>query len=143
MAEPVHDEGPIINPEVRYERTDVNFKSIVWFGVAMIVSFVVIQAGLWWMLKTWRDRGVAQQTARYGEATSLATQRPSGPQLEGLNPLGEMRRWRDPDQARLHSYGWVDRRAGVARIPIDRAMELVAAEQSQPPSTKKKAGGDK
>ncbi len=27
---------------------------------------------------------------------------------------------------RLGSYGWVDRGAGVAHIPIDRAMELVA-----------------
>jgi hypothetical protein len=27
---------------------------------------------------------------------------------------------------RLDTYGWVDREAGVARIPIERAMELVA-----------------
>ena len=26
----------------------------------------------------------------------------------------------------LSSYGWVDREAGVVRIPIDRAMDLVA-----------------
>src|SRR6185437_6344504 len=27
---------------------------------------------------------------------------------------------------RLHGYGWVDRRAGVVRIPIERAMERLA-----------------
>ncbi len=27
---------------------------------------------------------------------------------------------------RLGSYGWVDRRAGVVHVPIDRAMQLVA-----------------
>jgi len=26
----------------------------------------------------------------------------------------------------LYSYGWVDEKAGVVRIPIDRAMELIA-----------------
>jgi hypothetical protein len=26
----------------------------------------------------------------------------------------------------LHSYGWVDQGTGVAHIPIDRAMELIA-----------------
>ncbi len=26
----------------------------------------------------------------------------------------------------MHSYGWVDQPAGVVRIPIDRAMELLA-----------------
>jgi hypothetical protein len=29
-------------------------------------------------------------------------------------------------QKQLGSYGWVDRKAGVVRIPIDRAMELSA-----------------
>jgi hypothetical protein len=27
---------------------------------------------------------------------------------------------------RLSSYGWVDREAGIVRIPIDRAMDLLA-----------------
>lgn len=31
----------------------------------------------------------------------------------------------------LNSYGWVDQQAGIAHIPIDRAMELVA-EEAQP-----------
>jgi hypothetical protein len=29
-------------------------------------------------------------------------------------------------EERLRSYGWVDRRAGVVHVPIERAMELVA-----------------
>lgn len=33
---------------------------------------------------------------------------------------------RDARLERLRSYGWVDRGAGVAHVPIDRAMELVA-----------------
>jgi hypothetical protein len=40
---------------------------------------------------------------------------------------------------RLGSYGWVDRRAGVVHLPIDRAMQLVAkgvrAAPSGPPAT--------
>ena len=30
------------------------------------------------------------------------------------------------EEQTLHSYGWVDQPAGVVRIPIDRAMELLA-----------------
>jgi hypothetical protein len=37
--------------------------------------------------------------------------------------MQEMRR---TENARLQSYGWVDRTAGIARIPIDQAMELLA-----------------
>lgn len=29
-------------------------------------------------------------------------------------------------EERLHGYGWVDKDAGIARIPIERAMELTA-----------------
>jgi hypothetical protein len=30
------------------------------------------------------------------------------------------------EEQRLNSYGWVDEKAGVVHIPIDRAMELLA-----------------
>ena len=33
----------------------------------------------------------------------------------------------------LNSYGWVDQQAGIAHIPIDRAMELTVRELSEPP----------
>jgi len=45
-------------------------------------------------------------------------------QIFELADRGE--RQRAAQRARLGSYGWVDRQAGVAHIPIDRAMELVA-----------------
>jgi len=35
------------------------------------------------------------------------------------------------ENARLQSYGWVDRSIGMVRMPIDRAMELVV-EQGLP-----------
>lgn len=37
----------------------------------------------------------------------------------------EMRR---AEEAELHRYEWVDRDAGIARIPIERAMKLVEEE---------------
>jgi hypothetical protein len=33
--------------------------------------------------------------------------------------------YRASQQQRLNSYGWVDRSAGIARIPIDRAIDLL------------------
>jgi len=39
----------------------------------------------------------------------------------------------DADQlSSLSSYGWVDQQRGIAHIPIERAMELVAAEARSP-----------
>ena len=38
----------------------------------------------------------------------------------------DMRQQLFGEEAKLQSYGWVDKDSGEARIPIDRAMELVA-----------------
>ncbi len=35
------------------------------------------------------------------------------------------------EQAESTSYGWIDQKAGIVRIPIDRAMELVVREQAK------------
>jgi hypothetical protein len=40
---------------------------------------------------------------------------------------------RAQEDAILTSYAWVDKKAGVARIPIDRAIEIVT-ERGLPPS---------
>jgi hypothetical protein len=32
---------------------------------------------------------------------------------------------------KLHTYGWVDRPAGIIHIPVEKAMEMVLAEQRQ------------
>jgi len=41
-------------------------------------------------------------------------------------PTDELRAHRAQEEALLTGYGWVDRDNAIARIPIERAMELVA-----------------
>lgn len=59
------------------------------------------------------------------------------PQEIGLNKIGMVEqqlfestnrgeRDRAARKERLGSYGWIDRRAGIVRLPIERAMELSA-----------------
>jgi hypothetical protein len=38
----------------------------------------------------------------------------------------ELNDFRMQEADQLNSYGWVDEKAGVARIPIERAMQLIA-----------------
>jgi hypothetical protein len=47
------------------------------------------------------------------------------PQLQ-LIPHDELVALQAREERELGSYGWLDRTAGVIRLPIDRAMELVA-----------------
>jgi len=42
------------------------------------------------------------------------------------NPAVDMQRFREQEQRKVSTYGWVDERRGIVRIPVERAMEMVA-----------------
>ncbi len=58
-------------------------------------------------------------------AESYGRQIPPEPRLQA-DPLGDLRALRAEEDALLHGYGWADRQAGTVRIPIERAIELLA-----------------
>jgi len=43
-----------------------------------------------------------------------------------VDEAAELEKMRTKEDALLNSYGWVDKDAGIVRIPIDRAIELTA-----------------
>src|SRR3989442_10321148 len=56
---------------------------------------------------------------------------PPEPRLQGapghqISPQDELRQTRAEAEAALSSYGWVDEKTGIARIPIDEAIKLLA-----------------
>lgn len=48
-----------------------------------------------------------------------------------IDPVGDLKAYKAQQDELLNSYGWVDKEAGVARIPVERAIELIA-EQGLP-----------
>ena len=44
--------------------------------------------------------------------------------LQTTAPL-DLKRYRDDQKKILAGYGWVDSQAGIVRIPVDRAMDLL------------------
>ncbi|HHB90475.1 MAG TPA: hypothetical protein ENK60_04135 [Anaerolineae bacterium] len=43
-----------------------------------------------------------------------------------IDPVGDWKAYKAQQEELLNSYGWVDKDAGIARIPIERAIELTA-----------------
>ena len=113
---------------------------IVWFLIALGFGTVVIcllMAGLF-------DSFEKNVKDKEGKASPLASERQKLPpeprlqlapstteQLEARqppnlkldHPLQEMKRLRDEENKKLSSYGWVDEKAGVVRIPIEEAKK--------------------
>jgi hypothetical protein len=112
------------NPEeAGYELSDLNPGYVGLFGIGLSVVLVVavVVASLLIHYKTVQH--VRQDTpfprlAREREATP-------GTRLQ-IDAQSELRQMRAAEDAMLNSYGWVDKDAGIVRVPVDRAMEILA-----------------
>lgn len=123
------------NEEAEFEREDLGAKPVILFLVGLSVGCLLVALllkGMYSYLDARENRHqpalnpLVQQTrsdlrsVTPGDITKFPE-----PRLETDEPR-EIRAFRVQEEQTLHSYGWVDQPAGVVRIPIDRAMELVA-----------------
>lgn len=109
-------------PAPPYETRDVDLGSIALFGGGLLVMGLVVQVLLWLLFGFFNERA----SRRDPPASPLADrkQQVPEPRLQS-HPTADYDAYRAAKQRELESYGWVDRRAGVVHIPIERAMELV------------------
>ena len=133
MREDIHIDGQ--NEEVEFEQEDLGARPILIFLVALVIGCVLVALvlrGLYSYLDAYQNRHeplqnpLVQQTRadpRLVEPGDVA--KFPQPRLE-TNETIDINKFRLQEEQTLNSYGWVDQDAGVVRIPIDRAMELLA-----------------
>jgi hypothetical protein len=111
-----------------HETRDVSIKPVALGVGALLLCILLLHfalAGLQFGFKkqTQReDRRLGGSVAEPGLAASRV--RFPGPKLQ-VTPRVDLQAFRAREEARLNSYGWVDKTAGVVRIPIARAMDLL------------------
>jgi hypothetical protein len=93
-----------------FEPRDLSPGVIARFGLAVGVAFVLV------LLISW---------ALWPGPAAPPPVPGAGLEAEPERALRESRR---REEALLGSYGWEDRPAGVVRIPVDRAIEILAEE---------------
>jgi hypothetical protein len=111
------------NPEVRHEGSDVNVRGILIFGLGLFVTAAAIHVLVWLLFLYFAGREATRGATTYPLAADQQTRVPPEPRLQ-TNPREDLRLLREQEDAILKSYGWVDRPAGVVRIPIEDAMKL-------------------
>jgi len=108
-----------------HESSDANVRGVVWAGVALAVTALVVQVGLYFQLRLLATRAERLEPVPPSFAPAAEHAPPPEPRLQTA-PADDLRNLRAAEETRLTTYGWVDRKAGVVRIPIERAKELVA-----------------
>jgi hypothetical protein len=115
MAEEVNN-----TPVHLHDEQEVAVRGIVYFGIVLVATIVVVAMICGWLFGFLPNEQVARTTGAQGRRTA-----PPGPQLQ-VDAPEDLRRIRESDQAILNSYGWIDKEQGVVRLPIGRAMDLLA-----------------
>lgn len=121
--------------DTAYERQDLSASAVLAFLVGLTMTVVVIYFILLWVYGFLDNYQKAHQPPQnplvvVGKADTRQVapdeaQRFPQPRLENTE-RGELTGFRLKEERELNSYGWIDEKPGVVRIPIDRAMQLLA-----------------
>jgi hypothetical protein len=111
---------------------DVNIRAVVRFGFWLAVGVVAVTLAMLALFRVLEKKDRASDIVLSPSVAANLARTPPEPRLEPF-PLAPGQRLRAEEDAILTSYGWVDENGGFARIPIDRAIEILAA-RGLPPS---------
>jgi hypothetical protein len=141
--------GEALPQEARgYETRDANTRAILGFLGVLFVVLSLVLFGAW---RLFRYYAVADRPP--APASSFAEQRqiPPAPEL-AVNGREDFLKAYAQQQQELETYAWEDRKAGVVRVPIERAMDLLlkkglpvtpsASENESAPGNSGQAQGD-
>jgi hypothetical protein len=118
-----------------HEASDINARAILLFLGALAVVALVIQVALVGLFGYLAMRESRRDAAAGRAAPEVALPAPA-PRLQ-VRPRDDLAALRAEEELLLGHYGWVDPDLGVVRIPIERAIDILA-ERGLPA----RAGGD-
>ena len=104
-----------------YEDSDVSMGRLLAFAggvVALIILGVLGSAAVFHFFVSHQPLG--PPASPFEDVRTL----PPEPRLQ-INAPQDLQQYRAAEDKILDSYGWVDSHAGIVRIPIDRAMNLM------------------
>jgi hypothetical protein len=119
-----------------YERRDIGVAAVLYFLLGLVVAGIFVHFVATGLFREFEKLNDAQQTA----VSPLITNAPSDtrhvprdyPQTAFPDPKleederGQLNGIRLKEEQTLSTYDYLDQKSGMVRIPIDRAMELIA-----------------
>lgn len=107
--------------ELACEPSDVDVRAVLWTVLTLVAAVSLVAAALGGLV------GLFDREAERPPVSALARVElaPPQPRLDA-HPAATLAEVKKRETAALEGYGWVDRDAGIARIPIERAMRLLA-----------------
>jgi hypothetical protein len=109
-------------PRIGHQTRKTNLRVVTGTAIDFVVSTIAIYVTVGALGNFFkRQHPSASAPSRITAPGTL----PSQPRLQ-TNPAYDLQQLREVENAKLSSYGWVDKSARIVRIPIDRAIALMA-----------------
>ena len=117
---------------------ELSLKGLIIFAVALTAIVVSMAALMWVLAGALKERMIAQDPPRPRLPAARIQPLPPEPRLQTA-PEEDLRAMREEETLLLSTFDWVDEASGVARVPIETAIDLLAeeAEESVTASTEK------
>jgi hypothetical protein len=119
MAERQHGAVPGVHD---HEERDVQIRVLVIFGLGLVMMSILV-----FLIASWLFDAFAARRAKMEKPLSplAGTWQPlAEPRLQ-VTPAQDLQKLRAAEQEVLSSYGWQDQTAGIVRLPITRAIDLL------------------
>lgn len=109
------------NHPIGHETHDAKIGPIVLTGVGLAVTVAIVGLIVYGIFQYLGTHPAT--SARSNPMSAEDLQIPPAPRIEE-HPAIEIEQLHAQEDGILSTYGWTDKKAGVVRIPIERAMEL-------------------
>jgi hypothetical protein len=106
-----------------HEETDANVRAVTLSFVALTVLVTVVFVVVWGLYRFVRAQDQARDVRR--SLIPSVSPIPPEPRLQ-TDPAEDFQVYKSEQERILNSYEWTSRNEGRVRIPIQRAMDLVA-----------------
>ncbi|MCI0356661.1 MAG: hypothetical protein L0099_16750 [Acidobacteria bacterium] len=111
-------------PSAKHERSDVSVRFMAYVVVGLTLLTLGGMGVSWWYLNAVEQEERAAERPMPPLAATLP-ELPPEPRLQVV-PAADLASVRVREDSVLTTYGWIDRKSGLVRIPIDRAIDVLA-----------------
>lgn len=135
------DISRIAHPDAHHEVSDVRVGLILKFGVFLSIATIVSFLLMWGLFNYFEKRETKSEPPpsplaserqafppeprlQLAPTTPEQLERRQGPNLKAEGPIEVMKRIRQEEIDELTNYGWVNKNAGIVRLPIEDAKRL-------------------
>lgn len=110
-------------PGVHHETSDINIWAVGKFAIVLAFLCVLSMGLLFGLFKYFQS--ITGGPMPKSELNVDARRLPPEPRLQQA-PVTDLKEMRAAEDKILNSYGWIDQQHGIVRVPIDRAIDMLA-----------------